>query len=127
MSAKIQTSQLLKNQAPPVWKSKTQTKYRVVAAGLRESIAHLAPGAKLPPTRELTEQFNVTMVTLLRALRDLSAEGLVVSRQGAGYWAASRKQTTRQGLGFAGPQTTELRCKTHAEIALKQLALHGKK
>lgn len=110
------TSQSLRKQAPPVWKSKTQTKYRVVAAGLRESIAHLAPGAKLPPTRELTGQFGVTMLTLLRAMRELSAEGLVVARQGAGYWVAAQKQTMSPSFGFASPQTTELRCKVQSGL-----------
>jgi DNA-binding transcriptional regulator YhcF (GntR family) len=116
MKAKYRTSQLLKKPPQTVWKSKTQTKYRVVAEGLRELIARLAPGAKLPPTRELTGQFGVTMVTLLRALRELSAEGLVVARRGAGYWVAPRKQTTRPGLGFAGRQTTELRCKVQSAL-----------
>ena len=110
------TSQFLRTQAPPVWKSKTQTKYRVVAEGLRESIAHLAPGAKLPPTRELTGQFGVTMLTLLRAMRELSAEGLVVARQGAGYWVAAQKQSMSPSFGFAGPQTTELRCKVQSGL-----------
>jgi len=110
------TSQLLRTQPPPVWKSRTQTKYRVVAEGLRESIAHLAPGAKLPPTRELTGQFGVTMLTLLRAMRELSAEGLVVARQGAGYWVAAQKQTMSPSFGFAGPQTTELRCKVQSGL-----------
>ena len=116
MSAKQRTSQLLKNKTPPVWKSKTQAKYPVVAQGLRELVAVLTPGAKLPPTRELTEQFNVTMVTLLRALRDLSAEGLVVSRQGAGYWVAPQKQPTRLSLGFIGQQTSDLRCKVQSAL-----------
>ena len=116
MEEKKRTGQLLKKQAPPVWKSKTQTKYRVVAEGLRGSIAQLAPGAKLPPTRELTGQFGVTMLTLLRALRELSAEGLVVARQGAGYWVAPRKQTTSPGFGFAGQQTIGLRCKVQSAL-----------
>lgn len=110
------TSELLKKQAAPVWKSKTQTKYRVVAEGLRELVSQLAPGTKLPPTRELTGQFGVAMLTLLRALRELSAEGLVVARQGAGYWVAPRKQTTSPGFGFAGRQTTELRCKVQSGL-----------
>lgn len=116
MKAKCRTSQLLKKPPQTVWKSKTQTKYRVVAEGLRELVARLAPGDKLPPTRDLTEQFNVTMVTLLRALRELSAEGLVVARQGAGYWVAPQRQTTSPGFGFTGQQTSELRCKVQSGL-----------
>ena len=116
MNEGLLLNRLRKQQVPPVWKSKSQTKYPLVAEGMRELIAGSAPLTKLPPIRQLADQFGVTRVTLLRALRELSAEGLVVARQGAGYWVAPRKQTTSPGFGFAGQQRTGLRCKVQSAL-----------
>jgi len=116
MNDGLQLNRLLKQQVPPVWKSNSQTKYPLVAEGMRELIARSAPLTKLPPIRQLADQFGVTRVTLLRALRELSAEGLVVARRGAGCWVAPRKQTTSPGFGFAGQQTTGLRCKVQSAL-----------
>lgn len=100
----------------PTWKSKNQTKYLAVAERLRASIVQLAPGTKLPPIRELVGQFGVTAVTIARALHELSAQGAVVVRHGAGCWVAPHKQASRQGYGFIGEQTTGLRCKIQSAL-----------
>jgi DNA-binding transcriptional regulator YhcF (GntR family) len=110
------SNQRFKKQAPPVWKSKSQTKYHAVGERLRASIVQLAPGTKLPPIRELTGQFGVTAVTMGRAIRKLSEEGVVVVRHGAGCWVAPRKQAPRQRFGFTGEETTELRCKIQSAL-----------
>ena len=109
-------SQRIKKQAPPVWKSKSQTKYHVVAERLRTSIAQTEPGTKLPTVRELTGQFGVTAVTMVRALRELSEEGVLIVRHGAGCWVAPRKQAARPSFGFTGEQTAELRCKIRSAL-----------
>jgi DNA-binding transcriptional regulator YhcF (GntR family) len=109
-------SQRLRKQAPPVWKSKSQTKYHEVAARLRELIARSEPGTKLPPIRELTGQFGVTVVTMVRALRELSGEGVLIVRHGAGCWVAPREQRPRADFGFTGEYTTELRCKIQSAL-----------
>jgi DNA-binding transcriptional regulator YhcF (GntR family) len=106
----------LKKQTPPAWKSKSQTKYRAVAESLRASITQLAPGTKLPPIRELTEQFGVTAVTMVRAMRELSEQGVVLVRHGSGCWVAPKKQIHRQGFAFTGEEATELCCKIQSAL-----------
>ena len=114
MKERNRLSQRIKKQAPPVWKSKSQTKYHVVADRLRESIIKSEPGTKMPPIRELTEQFGVTLVTMVRALRELSEEGLLIVRHGAGCWVAPREQAAR--FGITGEYATELRCKIQSAL-----------
>lgn len=46
-------------------------------------------GAKLPPEPELMRRFGVSRITVSQALRDLTAEGLVVRRQGKGTFVSS--------------------------------------
>ena len=45
-------------------------------------------GARLPPEPELMRRFGVSRITVSQALRDLSAEGLVVRRQGKGTFVS---------------------------------------
>jgi len=55
---------------------------------LRSQIDALAPGARLPSTRALVDRHRVSPVTVSRALAELSAEGLVITRPGAGTFKA---------------------------------------
>jgi DNA-binding transcriptional MocR family regulator len=55
---------------------------------LRTEIRQLAPGARLPSTRELTGSHRVSPVTVSRAIATLTREGLIVSRPGAGTFVA---------------------------------------
>ncbi|MEU6172153.1 PLP-dependent aminotransferase family protein [Streptantibioticus parmotrematis] len=59
-----------------------------VAEALREQLKRYSPGEKLPSSRVLVERFGVSPVTVSRALAVLAAEGLVVTRPGAGTYAA---------------------------------------
>jgi len=45
----------------------------------------LAPGAKLPPERQLAKSLGVNRLTLRNALAQLASAGLVSVRQGSGY------------------------------------------
>lgn len=49
----------------------------------------LKPGQKLPPERELAEQFGVSRPSLREAVQKLVARGLLTSRQGAGIMFVS--------------------------------------
>ncbi|WP_330175472.1 winged helix-turn-helix domain-containing protein [Streptomyces sp. NBC_01498] len=55
---------------------------------LRKQIqdGQLAPGAKLPPAREMQEQFGIANSTAQNALRVLKEEGLIYSVQGRGVF-----------------------------------------
>lgn len=55
-----------------------------IAADLRRWVAHAAPGARLPSTRDLVAQHAASPVTVQKALRALTSQGLVETRTGVG-------------------------------------------
>ncbi|MBL1085297.1 PLP-dependent aminotransferase family protein [Streptomyces actinomycinicus] len=59
-----------------------------LAEQLRQELDRYSPGGKLPSSRVLVERFRVSPVTVSRALAQLAAEGLVVTRPGAGAFRA---------------------------------------
>jgi DNA-binding FadR family transcriptional regulator len=56
-----------------------------VAEQLKQSIlsSHFKPGEKLPPERNLAEEFQVSRVAIREALRKLEHAGFIITRQGA--------------------------------------------
>ena len=60
-----------------------------LANQLRRELNRYSPGGKLPSSRALVERFRVSPVTVSRALAQLAAEGLVVTRPGAGAFRAA--------------------------------------
>ncbi len=67
-------------------------RYRVLAEALSRQIAsgELAPGAALPPERQLAEDFGVSRVTIRSAIKHLAREGLVDQRRGSGTYVTDR-------------------------------------
>jgi DNA-binding GntR family transcriptional regulator len=49
-------------------------------------IGELAPGDRLPTHKALADEYGLAMETVKRALNELRAEGLIVSRQGKGTY-----------------------------------------
>ncbi|MEU9006763.1 GntR family transcriptional regulator, partial [Streptomyces sp. NPDC048551] len=69
-----------------------------LAESLRSELDRYPLGGKLPSSRALVERYRVSPVTVSRALAQLAAEGLVVTRPGAGaYRAQPRTQTDPPG------------------------------
>ncbi|MFD3875140.1 PLP-dependent aminotransferase family protein [Streptomyces sp. NPDC058623] len=64
-----------------------------LAESLKSELDRYPVGGKLPSSRALVERFRVSPVTVTRALAQLAAEGLVVTRPGAGAFR-SRPRTT---------------------------------
>ena len=64
--------------------------YDQVAADIAADIASgaLAPGARLPTEVELAAQYQVSRVTIRRAVKELSGRGLVVVSHGRGTFVA---------------------------------------
>ena len=63
-------------------------KRQTVERGLRELVAALSAGSRLPPLTELRRTFGVGAGTVQTALEVLGHEGLIVTRHGAGSFVA---------------------------------------
>jgi len=70
--------------AEPVAEGGSGPLYVQVREHLRRRIAEMSVGQKLPPERELSDQFEVDRVTVRRAMQDLEREGFVVRHRGRG-------------------------------------------
>ena len=66
--------------------------YQRLARGLRDAIERgvVKPEDALPAERDLATDFSVSRITVRKALDALVAEGLLIRRQGAGTFVASR-------------------------------------
>lgn len=60
---------------------------------LRSELNRYSVGGKLPSSRSLVERFRVSPVTVSRALAQLAAEGLVVTRPGAGVFRCAPRES----------------------------------
>lgn len=58
---------------------------------------HIAPGDMLPSEKELEEQYNVSRITVRRALSELAAAGYVDRQPGRGTFVLQRKVEHRSG------------------------------
>ncbi|WP_338694600.1 PLP-dependent aminotransferase family protein [Streptomyces sp. Q6] len=68
-----------------------------LAKQLKDELKRYSVDEKLPSSRALVERFRVSPVTVSRALAQLSAEGLVVTRPGAGAYKAAPRATVPVG------------------------------
>jgi DNA-binding transcriptional MocR family regulator len=77
-----------------------------IAASLRDWIASAPPGARLPSSRALVARHQASPVTVQRALRELTAQGLVESRPGVGTFVRTVRTARPSDYGW---QTAALR------------------
>ncbi|MET9293380.1 PLP-dependent aminotransferase family protein [Streptomyces sp. NPDC003077] len=66
-----------------------------LASALRSELNRYSEGEKLPSSRTLMAHYQVSPVTISRAIALLTAEGLVTSRPGAGVFKATARQVAR--------------------------------
>jgi len=71
--------------------------YSDLVIALRSRIARGAypPGSRLPSLAELTREFGVSAITVRRALRELTYEGLVQGHQGLGVFVRTKPRIHR--------------------------------
>ncbi|WP_433022504.1 PLP-dependent aminotransferase family protein [Kribbella sp. CA-294648] len=69
---------------------------RLVAA-LRDELDRYSEGEKIPSSRALVTQYQVSPVTVSRAIASLVAEGLVSSQPGAGVFKAAARRRVAPG------------------------------
>lgn len=74
------------------------TKYDRIAADLRRKIldGRIAPGEQMQPETTLKEEYEVSLVTMRRALDILAAEGLIEKRHGYGTFVRIPRQRVRR-------------------------------
>jgi DNA-binding LacI/PurR family transcriptional regulator len=98
--------------SPRQMSSRSSTKLDLIAEELRAKIIHgdYLPGASLPTRTELEAHFQVSRVTIQRALDRLMEDGFVVAKPGAGTYVAERPpHLYRYGVVFPYRSTEEKR------------------
>ncbi len=80
-------------------------KYRIVYDRLLRAIRRggYPAGGKLPTETELMEEFQVSRITVVRALRDLQALGVVRRQRGSGTFVDAPRRSSLAGLGLIFP------------------------
>jgi len=101
-------TELVELQFRPVGARRT---FEEVAVQLQEAIldGRLLRGQRLPPERELAQQFQVSRTSIREALRGLEALGLLSSRRGAGDRSGSVVGTPQNGLASVLPLYAKLK------------------
>ncbi|MFE0173096.1 PLP-dependent aminotransferase family protein [Streptomyces sp. NPDC059002] len=95
-----------------------------LAKRLRDELDRYSPGGKLPSSRALVERFRVSPVTVSRALGQLAAEGLVVTRPGAGVFRAE-PQAAPAPAGDTSWQEVSLSADAAAELVPRAVDASG--
>ncbi|MFF2995403.1 PLP-dependent aminotransferase family protein [Streptomyces sp. NPDC057950] len=95
-----------------------------LAEKLRQEVNRYSTGGKLPSSRALVERFRVSPVTVSRALAQLAAEGLVVTRPGAGAFRA-RPRTPAAPAGDTSWQEVALSADAAAEAVPRTVDASG--
>lgn len=95
-----------------------------LAEQLRRELDRYSPGGKLPSSRALVERYRVSPVTVSRALAQLSAEGLVVTRPGAGAFRA-RPYAAQVPVGDTSWQEVALSADAAAELVPRTVDAAG--
>jgi DNA-binding transcriptional regulator YhcF (GntR family)/predicted kinase len=86
--------------------SRGESLHQQVARNIRNQIAagELRDGQSLPSTRDLAQQWDVSVFTINEAMKVLSSEGLIVSKPRAGRVINAPDQAVRAEVRTAAPQ-----------------------
>ncbi len=96
-------------------------RYQEIAGVMRQRLIEVGAGRLLPSESDLSSEFDVSRVTVRRALEVLRDEGLVESRQGFGWFVAA--SPVRQQLSSLGTIEGQLEERgVHAERKVLQFA-----
>ncbi len=100
---KQSTSLPLSLSAPPAETALYRWLYDELRAAILEG--RLAPGARLPATRELAAEYGVSRATVVTAFEQLQSEGYVEGKVGAGTYVSQVLPDELLEVGRAGPET----------------------
>ncbi|QNI38436.1 GntR family transcriptional regulator [Edaphobacter sp. 4G125] len=86
-----------------------QPKYKLIFDALRQGIAsgEYKEGARLPSEGELSRRFAASRMTVVKAMRELQQQGLVVRRVGSGTYAAPQQGKGNGLFGLLIPELGE--------------------
>lgn len=114
-------------------------KYAIVREHLRKRIANLSPGDQIPSETSLCDEYDVSRITIRRAVEDLLHEGLLTKEQGRGTFVTvprfvhgARESFSEDVTGFYRQQqalgrevstTVLVNRKTRNGVAAKMLGL----
>ncbi|BBC37905.1 Transcriptional regulator, GntR family [Streptomyces graminofaciens] len=96
-----------------------------LAEQLRKELDRYSAGGKLPSSRVLVDRYRVSPVTVSRALAQLAAEGLVVTRPGAGAFRAVPRESGSAALGDTSWQEVALSADGAAELVPRTVDASG--
>jgi DNA-binding LacI/PurR family transcriptional regulator len=82
-------------------KSMIATKHKQITRILKENIASRVYSDRLPPVRQLAEDFNVSTRTISKALKPLVGKGMVISKGAEGCYVNHRR-AVRPQTGIVG-------------------------
>ncbi len=91
----------------PAASAPARARGRTLQAALREAIrsGRLAPGTRLPPSRELAADLAVSRGLVTEAYEQLTAEGYLRSGRGAGTWVGDAVRSARPRARDLAPRT----------------------
>jgi DNA-binding GntR family transcriptional regulator len=98
--------------------------YANVAEELRRRIVDglYGAGQPIPTEGALVRQFGVSPITIRRALRELTFEGMLFGRQGLGVFVADRRRIVRVLSGSSRPSIGDEIRRAGLEPGIKELA-----
>lgn len=77
-----------------IYQNSSEPIYKQIASQLREQIlsGKLKGGDPLPSIRGLAQDLRISVITTMKAYEELSAEGLISSSKGKGYFVNAQDQ-----------------------------------
>ncbi|MBI5957624.1 MAG: PLP-dependent aminotransferase family protein [Chloroflexi bacterium] len=80
----------------PIFKESVEPIYQQLAQHFRLLIesGRMAPGDRLPPTRDLAQQLGVARISVVNAYAQLQAEGLIAAHPGRGTFVTGGRSST---------------------------------
>ncbi|MFE1325317.1 PLP-dependent aminotransferase family protein [Streptomyces sp. NPDC058741] len=91
----------------PAASAPARTRGRALQAALREAVrtGRLAPGTRLPSSRDLAADLGVSRGLVTEAYEQLTAEGYLRSGRGAGTWVGAAARAARPRADDLAPRT----------------------